>query len=104
MLRNNANARRLDFRRLPGPVFDPPLFRGMSAGSFSRTAAGNRAYNARRCSYFELGLPVGKPVGREGATGAFAPQIRPQRSTFLLTNDLNQSGLMIFFDCYSLIV
>ena len=39
---------RLDFRRLPGPVFDPPrretLFRGMSAGSFSRTAAGNRAY------------------------------------------------------------
>ena len=37
---------RLDFRRLPGPVFDPPrreLFRGMSAGSFSRTAAGNRA-------------------------------------------------------------
>ena len=37
---------RLDFRRLPSPVFDPPrkeLFRGMSAGSFSRTAAGNRA-------------------------------------------------------------
>ena len=36
---------RLDFRRLPGPVFDArddP--RGMSAGSFSRTAAGNRAY------------------------------------------------------------
>ena len=32
---------RLDFRRLPGPVFDPPR---MSAGSFSRTAAGNRAY------------------------------------------------------------
>ena len=32
---------RLDFRRLQGPVFDPP--RGMSAGSFSRTAAGNRA-------------------------------------------------------------
>ena len=30
---------RLDFRRLPGPVF-----RRMSAGSFSRTAAGNRAY------------------------------------------------------------
>ena len=28
---------RLDFRRLPGPVFDPP------EGSFSRTAAGNRA-------------------------------------------------------------
>ena len=28
---------RLDFRRLPGPVL-------MSAGSFSRTAAGNRAY------------------------------------------------------------
>ena len=27
-----------DFRRLPGPVFD------MSAGSFSRTTAGNRAY------------------------------------------------------------
>ena len=45
---------RLDFRRLPGPVFDSPrrerreereeLFRGMSAGSFSQTAAGNRAY------------------------------------------------------------
>ena len=37
---------RLDFRRLPGPVFDPPrkeLFWGMSAGSFSRTAAGNWA-------------------------------------------------------------
>ena len=33
---------RLDFRRLPGPVFDPP--RRMSAGSFSRTAVGNRAY------------------------------------------------------------
>ena len=32
---------RLDFRRLPGPVLDP---RGMSAGSSSRTAAGNRAY------------------------------------------------------------
>ena len=30
---------RLDFHRLPGPVFDR-----MSAGSFSRTAAGNRAY------------------------------------------------------------
>ena len=29
---------RLDFRRLPGPVLI------MSAGSFSRTAAGNRAY------------------------------------------------------------
>ena len=28
---------RLDFRRFPGPVFDP------SAGSFSRTAAGTRA-------------------------------------------------------------
>ena len=38
-------ARRLDFRRLPGPVFDPP--RGMNVGSFSRTAAGNRAYVAR---------------------------------------------------------
>ena len=23
---------RLDFRRLPGPVFDPPLREGMSAG------------------------------------------------------------------------
>ena len=34
---------RLDFRRLPGPIFDPP--RGMRAGSFSRTAAGNRAYD-----------------------------------------------------------
>ena len=31
---------RLDFHRLPGPVFD----RRMSVGSFSRTAAGNRAY------------------------------------------------------------
>ena len=44
---HNACYARLDFRRLPGPVFDPPrkeLFRGMSAGSFSRTAAGNRAY------------------------------------------------------------
>ena len=28
---------RLDFRRLPGPVFDPPSFGGMSAGSFSQT-------------------------------------------------------------------
>ena len=39
----NANVyrHRLDFRRLPGPVFDPP--RRESAGSFSRTAAGNRA-------------------------------------------------------------
>ena len=35
-------------------------------------------------------LWVSKPVGREGATGALAPQNRPQRSTFLLTNDLNQ--------------
>ena len=43
----------------------------------------------------------GKPVGREGATGALAPRNRPQRSTFLLTNDLNQSGLIKFFDCYS---
>ena len=38
---------RLDFRRLPLPVFDPPrreaLLGGMSAGSFSRTAASNRA-------------------------------------------------------------
>ena len=36
---------RLDFHRLPGPVFDPPRreIRGMSVGSFSRTAAGNRA-------------------------------------------------------------
>ena len=33
---------RLDFRRLRGPVFDP-LIRGMSAGSFFRTAAGIRA-------------------------------------------------------------
>ena len=32
-----------DFRRLPGPVFHPlSSFVGMSAGSFSRTAAGNR--------------------------------------------------------------
>ena len=41
---------RLDFRCLPGPVFDPPRREmiggggGMSAGSFSRTAAGNRAF------------------------------------------------------------
>ena len=37
---------RLDFRRLPGPVLILPeerLLGGMSAGSFSRTAAGNRA-------------------------------------------------------------
>ena len=52
-----GNFPRLDFRRLPGPVFDPPrretlsgdecglIFpnSGWSAGSFSRTAAGNRA-------------------------------------------------------------
>ena len=40
------SAPRLDFRRLQGAVSDPlrrELFRGMSAGSFSRTAAGNRA-------------------------------------------------------------
>ena len=42
---------RLDFRRLPGPVFDPP--RGMSAGSFSRTAAGNRAYKKSRNRKFQ---------------------------------------------------
>ena len=47
---------RLDFRRLPGPVFDPP--RGMSAGSFSRTAAGNRAY-----SWVDRGLTQIKNVG-----------------------------------------
>ena len=35
----NQPRSRLDFRLLPGPVFD----RGMSAGSFSRTASGNRA-------------------------------------------------------------
>ena len=35
---------RLDFRRLPGLVFDPiSSFGRMSAGLFSRTAAGNRA-------------------------------------------------------------
>ena len=42
----DISAPRLDFRRLQGAVSDPPrreLFRGMSAGSFSRTAAGNRA-------------------------------------------------------------
>ena len=42
----DISAPRLDFRRLHGAVFDPPrreLFRGISAGSFSRTAAGNRA-------------------------------------------------------------
>ena len=40
----SVKAYRLDFRRLPGPVFDPPrreAFGGMSVGSFSRTAAGN---------------------------------------------------------------
>ena len=36
---------RLDFRRLPGPVFD-------SAGSFSRTAARNRAYIPHRSRVF----------------------------------------------------
>ena len=40
---------RLDFRRLPGPVFDPP--RKMSAGSFSRTAAGNRGYPITRVNF-----------------------------------------------------
>ena len=38
---------RLDFRRLPGPVLILPeesSFGGMSAGSFSRTAAGYWAY------------------------------------------------------------
>ena len=35
---------RLDFRRLPGAVLDPPGREGMSAGQFSPTAAGNRAY------------------------------------------------------------
>ena len=42
----DISAPRLDFRRLHGAVSDPPrreLFRGISAGSFSRTAAGNRA-------------------------------------------------------------
>ena len=42
----DTSAPRLDFRRLQGAVSDPPrreLFPGMSAGSFSRTAAGNRA-------------------------------------------------------------
>ena len=42
----DKSAPRLDFRRLQGAVSDPlrrELFRGMSAGSFSRTAAGNRA-------------------------------------------------------------
>jgi len=44
---------RLDFRRPPGPVFDPSRrgrvvvrvggWGGLSGGSFSRTAAGNRA-------------------------------------------------------------
>ena len=42
----DISAPRLDFRHLQGAVSDPPrreLFRGMSTGSFSRTAAGNRA-------------------------------------------------------------
>ena len=38
---------RLDFCRLPGPVLIPRSFGGMSAGSFSRTAAGNRAYKLK---------------------------------------------------------
>ena len=38
---------RLDFSRLQGPVF-----RGMSAGSFSRTAAGNRAYESDSLPHF----------------------------------------------------
>ena len=42
---------RLDFRRLPGPVLILPeesSFGGISAGSFSRTAAGNRAWDEER--------------------------------------------------------
>ena len=38
---NGKKKATLDFRRLPGPVLILPG--GMSAGSFSRTAAGNRA-------------------------------------------------------------
>ena len=49
---------RLDFRRLPGPVLILPEERppsgGMSAGSFSRTAAGNRAYYKVRWIYYKL--------------------------------------------------
>ena len=45
----STSSYRLDFRRLPGPVFDPPRREGMSAGSFSRTAAGNRAYSGYIC-------------------------------------------------------
>ena len=42
--------------------------------------------------------------GGGGATGALAPSHRPQRSTFLLINDLKQSELIVIFDCNSLIV
>ena len=40
---NLSHNLRLDFRLLPSPVFNPS--RGMSADSFSRTAASNRAYH-----------------------------------------------------------
>ena len=50
----SASRSRLDFHRLLGPVFDPPR-REMSVGSFSRTAAGNRAYSRSRiCSSMTL--------------------------------------------------
>ena len=48
---SNVKVPRLDFRRLPGPVFDPPSFVGMSAGSFSRTAAGNQAYKVPKFTF-----------------------------------------------------
>ena len=50
MLFGGSSLPKLDFRRLPGPVLILPSssFGGMSAGSFSRTAAGNRAYSLPR--------------------------------------------------------
>ena len=54
----STSSYRLDFRRLPGPVFDPPRREGMSAGSFSRPAAGNRAYSSYICFYLFLSVYV----------------------------------------------
>ena len=51
---------RLDFRRLPGPVLILP--RGMSAGSFSRTAAGNRAYTKCHLEKTTTRLPLYKRI------------------------------------------
>ena len=45
-----------------------------------------------------------RPKGSRGATGVLTPPPlhRSQRSTFLLTNNLKQSDLIIFFESYSL--